>query len=209
MSKYGVENQQLRNSLTLSGQGQVAASPDLAIIHLGVQTAGYDLAAMQSENAARIEAVIQALRRMGISEIETVQYSIDKNYVYENGNQIDRGYTIRNILQIRTNRMDEVGNIIDTAVNAGANLVEFISFDLSDRGYYYRQALNMALDDAQQKARSVSRNLGIQIDPIPNRIVENSGLPIQPFMLQREAAGTQILPGTLLVEASVTAEFLY
>lgn len=209
MSKYGVENQQLRNSLTLSGQGQVAASPDLAIIHLGVQTAGYDLAAMQSENAARIEAVIQALRRMGISEIETVQYSIDKNYVYENGNQIDRGYTIRNILRIRTNRMDEVGNIIDTAVNAGANLVEFISFDLSDRGYYYRQALNMALDDAQQKARSVSRNLGIQIDPIPNRIVENSGLPIQPFMLQREAAGTQILPGTLLVEASVTAEFLY
>jgi len=195
--------------MTLSGQGQVAASPNLAIIHLGVETTGFDLTTIQAENARIIEAVTQTLRAMGISDIKTVQYSIDKNYIFENGRQIDRGYTIRHILEIRTNQIDDVGRIVDTAVMMGANRVEFIAFDLSDRGSYYRQALNLALEDAQKKAISISRSLRIQVDLIPIRIVENSALPIQPLLFQREAAGTQILPGTLLIEASMTAEFSY
>lgn len=195
--------------MTLSGQGQVAASPNLAIIHLGVETTGFDLTAMQAENARIIEAVTQALRAMGISDIKTVQYSIDKNYIFENGRQIDRGYTIRHILEIRSNQIDDVGRIVDTAVMMGTNRVEFIAFDLSDRGSYYRQALNLALEDAQKKAISISRSLGMQIDLIPIRIIENSALPIQPLLFQREAAGTQILPGTLLIEASIAADFSY
>lgn len=209
MAKCYTGGQATRNIMTLSGQGQVAASPNLAIIHLGVETTGFDLTAMQAENARIIEAVTQALRAMGISDIKTVQYSIDKNYIFENGRQIDRGYTIRHILEIRSNQIDDVGRIVDTAVMMGANRVEFIAFDLSDRGSYYRQALNLALEDAQKKAISISRSLRIQVDLIPIRIVENSALPIQPLLFQREAAGTQILPGTLLIEASITAEFSY
>lgn len=209
MAKCYTGGQATRNIMTLSGQGQVAASPNLAIIHLGVETTGFDLTAMQAENARIIEAVTQALRAMGISDIKTVQYSIDKNYIFENGRQIDRGYTIRHILEIRSNQIDDVGRIVDTAVMMGANRVEFIAFDLSDRGSYYRQALNLALEDAQKKAISISRSLRIQVDLIPIRIVENSTLPIAPLLFQREAAGTQILPGTLLIEASITAEFSY
>ncbi len=209
MAKCCTERRTAKNSITLSGQGQVAASPDLAIIHLGVETTGYDLTVMQAENARAIEAATQALRAMGITDIKTLQYSIDKNYIFENGRQIDRGYTIRNILEIRTNQIEDVGSIVDTAVMMGANRVEFIAFDLSDRDSYYRQALNLALKDAQQKAVSIARNLGIQADLIPIRIVENSALPIQPLQFQREAAGTQIMPGPLLIEASITAEFLY
>jgi len=209
MAKCYTGGQATRNIMTLSGQGQVAASPNLAIIHLGVETTGFDLTTIQAENARIIEAVTQTLRAMGISDIKTVQYSIDKNYIFENGRQIDRGYTIRHILEIRTNQIDDVGRIVDTAVMMGANRVEFIAFDLSDRGSYYRQALNLALEDAQKKAISISRSLRIQVDLIPIRIVENSALPIQPLLFQREAAGTQILPGTLLIEASMTAEFSY
>ncbi|NLT47992.1 MAG: SIMPL domain-containing protein [Clostridiales bacterium] len=209
MAKCYTGGQATRNIMTLSGQGQVAASPNLAIIHLGVETTGFDLTTIQAENARIIEAVTQTLRAMGISDIKTVQYSIDKNYIFENGRQIDRGYTIRHILEIRSNQIDDVGRIVDTAVMMGANRVEFIAFDLSDRGSYYRQALNLALEDAQKKAISISRSLRIQVDLIPIRIVENSALPIQPLLFQREAAGTQILPGTLLIEASMTAEFSY
>jgi uncharacterized protein YggE len=209
VSKYCTGKRLPENSMTLTGQGRVYASPDLAIVHLGVQTTGYDLTAMQLENARQMAGVIQALEEIGISDVKTLQYSIDKNYIFENGMQIDRGYTIRNILELRTNRISEVGRIIDAAVNMGANLVEFVAFDLSDRGYYYRQALGMALEDAQQKAASISRNLGRQADPIPVNIVENSAFPIQPLQFQREAVGTQIMPGDLLIEASITAEFLY
>jgi len=49
------------------------------------------------------------------------------------GRQIDRGYLVRNILEIKTNNIEATGNIIDASVNAGANIVELISFDVSNR----------------------------------------------------------------------------
>ncbi len=50
-------------------------------------------------------------------------------------------------------------------------------------------------------------NLGIQSDPVPVKIVENSISPIQPYFRQELAATTPIMPGTLKIEASVTVDF--
>lgn len=197
-----------KKTMTLTGQGQVTAVPDIAIIHLGVQTTGENLPNIQSENARTTQSIIQALQRMGVNNIKTFQYTIDKIYDYENGRQIDRGFSVRNILEIRTSNLDMVGNIIDNAVNLGANVVDLISFDVSNREYYYQQALNLAVRNAIQKSKSIATSLNITADPIPVNIVENSIMPIQPF--RRElAATTPIMPGNLIIEASVTVDFEY
>jgi len=195
--------------MTLTGQGQVTTGPNIAVIRLGVQTTGENLVDIQSENAQIAQVIIQALQRMGISDIKTFQYSIDKLYDYENGRQIDRGYSVRNILEIRTTNLDMAGNIIDTAVNLGANVVDLISFDVANREYYYQQALNMAIMNAMQKAKSISMNLGIPADPAPIRIVENSVTPVQPYFRQELAAATPIMPGNIKIEASVTVDFSF
>jgi uncharacterized protein YggE len=207
MSKYYSDNNLHNRTMTLTGQGQVTAVPNIALIHLGVQTTGENLTSIQNENARITQSIIQALQRIGVSDIKTFQYSIDKLYDYENGRQIDRGYSVRNILEIRTSKTDMVGNIIDSAVNSGANVVELISFDVSNREYYYQQALNMAVMNAMQKSKSIAMNLGTQSDPVPVKIVENSILPIQPYFRQELAATTPIMPGTLKIEASVTVDF--
>ena len=193
--------------MTLTGQGQVTAVPNIAVIHLGVLTTGENLVNIQSENAQITQSIIQALQRMSISDIKTFQYTIDKIYDYENGRQVDRGYSVRNILEIRTSNLDMVGNIIDTAVNLGANVVDLISFDVSNREYYYQQALNIAVMNAIQKSKSISMNLGIPTDPVPTHIVENSVAPIQPFYRQELAATTPIMPGNIKIEANVTVDF--
>jgi uncharacterized protein YggE len=207
MSKYYPDNNLHNRTMTLTGQGQVTAVPNIALVHLGVQTTGENLTSIQNENARITQSIIQALQRMGVSDIKTFQYSIDKLYDYENGRQIDRGFSVRNVLEIRTSKIDMVGNIIDAAVNSGANVVELISFDVSNREYYYQQALNMAVMNAMQKSKSIAMNLGIQSDPVPVKIVENSILPIQPYFRQELAATTPIMPGTLKIEASVTIDF--
>jgi uncharacterized protein YggE len=207
MSKYYSDNNLHNRTMTLTGQGQVTAVPNIALIHLGVQTTGENLTSIQNENARITQSIIQALQRIGVSDIKTFQYSIDKLYDYENGRQIDRGYSVRNVLEIRTSKTDMVGNIIDSAVNSGANVVELISFDVSNREYYYQQALNMAVMNAMQKSKSIAMNLGTQSDPVPVKIVENSILPIQPYFRQELAATTPIMPGTLKIEASVTVDF--
>jgi uncharacterized protein YggE len=105
-------------SMTLTGQGHVTVVPDVAVIRLGVQLSGSDLAAVQAQNARQSQAVLDALRRMGVSDIKTFQYTIDKYYENVNGTSVDRGYTVRNIFEIRTDDVSAVGSIIVAAIGA-------------------------------------------------------------------------------------------
>lgn len=205
-------NQHMHNTMTLNGKGQISVVPDLAIIRLGVQTNGESLIRIQAENAKQLDAVIQAIRQIGITDINTTQYLIDRLYDFQDGVRIDRGYSVRNIIEIRTDNMDQVGFIIDTAVTNGANIVEFVSFEVSNPDAYYRQALNMAVLDAYHKAKSISEVLNININPLPISIIENSAQPIpfSRFSAVREGTfTTPIEPGDMIIDANVTAEFTY
>ena len=207
MAKYAPDNNVHNRTMTLTGHGEISVSPDIVVIRLGVETTGENLSRIQADNARISQAVIQALQRMGITDIKTSQYSIDKVYDYVEGRQLDRGYSVRNILELRTNNLEAAGNIIDTAVNAGANIVDLITFDISNREYYYRQALNMAIMNAIQKAKSITMNLGLSSSAVVVNIVENTAIP---FPVQREfTAATPIMPGAINIAANVTVDFVY
>lgn len=198
------------NTMTLMGEGQVSTVPNVAIIRLGVETNGMNLEEIQNQNARISQAVLESLYDLGVTNIKTFQYNVNKDYDYVDGNRIDRGYTVRNIFEIRITDIQGVGTIIDTAVLNGANVIEFITFDVEDPEYYYQDALNMAVMNAIQKARSISDFLGLQRRPMPISIVEHGSeqLPPQRYYASRESAfTTPIEPGQYQIKASVTVKF--
>jgi uncharacterized protein len=194
------------NTITLTGKGHVTAIPDISIIRLGVQTTGDNLTATQAENTKNSQSVLQSLKELDITDIETFQYSINKIYGYENGNRIDKGYSVSNILQIKTGNMDQVGLIIDTAIKHRANQVDFINFEVLDPNSHYLQALNLAVMNAYQKAKSIADSLGITINPVPKRITENSSpwASSQSSLARDAVVATPIEPGSKQIEANVT-----
>lgn len=110
------------------------------------------------------------------------------------------------------NDLNQAGFVIDTAVNNGANVVDLINFEVSNPYAYYQESLNLAVMNAYEKAKSISVNLGLSMDPIPLRITENSTAPIpfSQFSSMREGAfATPIEPGNKQINASVTVEFMY
>ncbi|NLP33774.1 MAG: SIMPL domain-containing protein [Clostridiales bacterium] len=210
---YSTNNNNSRgNRMILNGNGQVTAIPDLAVLRIGVQTSGDNLANAQQENARLSQSFLEAIQQLGVTDIRTFQYTIDRIYDFENGTRIDRGYSVRNIFEIRMHDLDMVGTVIDTAVSNGANVVEFINFEVSNLDMFYQQALNMAVRNAIQKAKSISLSLGTNINPIPVKITENSLTPI-PFSDVLSSRGemftTPVEPGDRQINASVTAEFIY
>jgi uncharacterized protein YggE len=207
------EDQQFpMKKMVLNGRGQVTVTPDLAILRIGVQTTAANVADAQSENARISQNILNSLRQLGITDIKTHQYQIEKIYDYESGSRIDRGYSVRNIFEIRTSNMELVGTAIDNAVYQGANVVDNISFEVADPEMYYQQALNLAVKNALQKAKSIASGLRIMYDPIPIMITENTNQPIpfSPAFAVREGAyTTPIESGSKQIEASVTVEFAY
>ena len=75
-----MSGQILFRTMTLAGQGRITLVPDVAVIRLGVQLNGADLEEVQSRNANQSQAVLNALHRMGVTDIRTFQYAIDKYY---------------------------------------------------------------------------------------------------------------------------------
>lgn len=198
--------------IIVTGKGQVTVTPDLAILQLGVQTTGEDVTEAQSENARISQNVLDSIRQLGITDIKTYQYSINKIIDYVDGRQIDRGYQVSNIIEIRTEDLNNVGTIIDTAVQNGANKVNSVNFDVAQPQLYYQEALNLAVDNAIQKAQSIVMGLGIMMTPIPILITENSNVPIpyQGAIAFREGAvATPIESGNKQIDASVTVELIY
>ncbi len=199
------------NTMILNGNGLVNAVPDEAVLRLGVQTEGDNLQAIQANNAELSQAVLQALRQLGIDNIKTFQYNINKVYEFVDGKQLDKGYTVRNIFEIRTDDLSLVGAAIDNAVYHGANIVDLIQFEVSDNSLYYLQALNLAVADAYEKAISIADHLGIHVSPYPRKITENSTpqIPLRTINMREGAFATPIEAGTNQIEASVTIEFTY
>jgi uncharacterized protein len=198
--------------MVFNGKGQVTVNPDIAIIRLGIQTNGESVTAAQTENAKISQQILDSLKKLGNIEIKTYQYQIDNLFDYQNGTRIDRGYSVRNVYEIRTGNIGQVGLIIDTSVYNGANLVENVSFDVAAPEKYYQQALTLAVTNAYNKAKTVSSGLRIMFDPVPVLITENSTQPVpySPMFAAREGGfTTPIESGTKQIEAAVTVEFTY
>ncbi len=209
MTNPVTKNTPAGNTITVSGAGQVNAAPDTAVLRLGVQTNGYNLEELQANNAALSTAILQAIQQLGITDITTFQYVINRVFDYQDGNQIDAGYAVRNIFEIKTNDIAKVGTIIDTAVRGGANVVDFINFEVSNSSSYYLLALNQAVADAYEKARSVTEGMGVNLNPLPVSIIENSQGPVSLRAISYRGGelSTPVEASNIQIDASVVIVF--
>src|SRR6185437_4102962 len=141
-------------TIQVTGQAQASKPPDRVYIDIGVTTQAQKSEAAASENAARISAVIAAVRRAagpGV-ELTTAQYSVSPNYNYprDGGTPTLVGYTVSNVVQVRLDDLRKVGPVIDAATQAGSNNVQDIRFALRDEDVPRSEALRKAALNARQ-----------------------------------------------------------
>jgi uncharacterized protein YggE len=201
--------------LKLEGTGTVTTSPDIASAFLGVVTENKQLSAAQKENSLVMDRVIASIIKLGIDEkdIKTENYSITPEYDFVEGKQVFRGYRVNNNIRITIRDISQVGKVIDTAVANGANAVFNVNFSLLNRAEIYKRALDLAIKDAVQKAKSVENTLKVRVDEIPVEVVELSdtdrtgreGL----VTFKAPATATDIKSGELEVTAKIQTVFNY
>ncbi|MCY6371143.1 SIMPL domain-containing protein [Clostridium ganghwense] len=202
--------------MQVQGKGRITLKPDTAVIYLGILTENKDLEKAQKENAIRTNRVIDVLKDLGISEdsIETLSYDIKKTYDYIDGKKSFRGYEVKNSLKITVTNLEIVGEVIDTAVESGANIVEKIVFTISNPEIYYVKALNLAVENAVKKSLSIGKTLKIRVNRVPIKITEESYAPrldleYTPFDGVAATKSTPIQPRELEITAKVQVIFGY
>ena len=200
--------------MTVKGVGNLTVVPDTVQIQLEVSTENKELSLAQSENALIMDRVIDSLVEFGVKRenITTVSYLIFPQYDYVEGKQLLRGYEVTNAISIKSTAIEQIGKLIDIAVENGVNRVSNIQFTSSNEQLFYQQALSLALRDATAKAQTISETMQLQFDATPTKIVEQ--FPEQPavyraFSSAEQRVSTPIEQGQITVSATVKVQFQY
>lgn len=202
------------NKFKVFGKGIINVKPDAAEATIGVITENSQLEIAQEENARITQKVINSMIEIGVlpQYIQTQNYNIRPNYDYIDGKQVFRGYEVSNYLKILISNINFSGEIIDTVVKNGANTVSGLNFIVSDQANHYYEALVLAVEDAQNKARVIANDLKVKLNIIPIQINEQDKgtiTPLSVMTLKSLNGATPIEAGENKITADIEAIFIY
>jgi uncharacterized protein len=201
-------------TITVTGEGQVQAAPDLATVSLGVTTTGETAAVAMEANSAALTAVMERIKAAGIEDrdVQTSNLSLNPNWQQPDASQPAKitGYVASNQLTLRVRELAKLGGILDAAIGDGANTLNGISFGLDDP----EPAMNKARVDAVQKAKARAELLvgaaGVKLGRIVS-MSESGGYnpgPMPMYRMAEAAADTvPVAAGEVGLTASVTITF--
>jgi uncharacterized protein YggE len=208
------------NTISVSGTASVQRQPDQAVVQLAVESFAQAAPAATAENSKTMDAVIRALRKLGLrqDQIQTLGFSVTPEYDYSSnaprrpGEDRLIGYRARNIVQVTTNDIEQVGNIIDVAIKAGANRVTNLGFQLRDPEAARQEALRLAVANARTEAETIATALGRRLGPALAASSTGAFPPPRPMEMRAMAAMASdmenmpppITPGTLEITAQVS-----
>ena len=163
--------------ISVSGYGKVVTSPDVVDIRIGIETTAKDAKAAQMENGNKMSSVLAAIKALGVkeSDIKTAFFDLTPIYNYPEGKPAEMvGCTATNYIAVRVDEVVKAGNVIEAALNNGANRIDSLSFDVKEPESLRRAALKDAVRDARNKADILAGALGVRITGI-QLVTENVG----------------------------------
>jgi hypothetical protein len=198
-------------SITAVGDASISVTPDMARVDLGVATQAATAQDATQQNATQAGAVITALQTLlgASASIKTISYSVSPVYNNPPPGQSASiiGYLVTNIVEATLTDLTQVGKVIDTAIQSGANRVQGISFGLQDRTAPVAQALKLAASRARSQADAIASGLNLHTGSVLEAS-QGVNLTNNPTVLTPSAGGvsTPIETGMVVVQASVTIQ---
>ncbi len=215
--KFIGKSSDVRNTITIEGQGKIRGIPDIATVNLGFTVEKKEVREAQKENSITMNKIIAALKQLRISvdDMQTTDYSIYPQYDYvKDGGQKLRGYAVTQNVTVKIRDLSKVSDVLDQAGILGLNQVGGIQFTMDEPEALRQQARVKAMQNAQTKASELARIAGVQLGRVVS-FSENAsgGYPMPMYAKAYESAGVggaapDIQAGSqdVVVNATVTYE---
>lgn len=200
-------------SMSVSGTGRVTVVPDIANINIGVRTEADLVTDALEGNTAQANAISQVLQDLGVAEedIQTSNFNIYPSERYDpmTGQVEGRYFVVENTVNVKVRDLSSLGEVLSAVVEAGANNIYGINFNVEDREAAIAEARQLAIEDAQAKAQAIADDAGVQLGEIININVSSGSTPITYYDAKGGAyseAAAPIAAGSLTIsmECNIT-----
>lgn len=204
-----------------NGESKIEVKANKMVLSLGYDSRAKTAEEAQELNKAVSNDVIKALKSKGLSEddIETESFYVNPEYDWNEGKQTLKGYLASHTMKISTTKLDKAGEYIDSAMNAGANHVNGINYELTQekQNELKAQTLKEAAENARSKAEAIASGSGSKIKKLVS--VQDTSYNYQPWIYRMDYAKmagaetampeipTEVSIGKVTIQASVKAVF--
>lgn len=157
-----------QNSISVNGDGQVFAKPDTFILQVAAEEKTKTTEEGFAAVAKKIGAIQNLMKTNGIAEkdIQSINIAINPNYTYDNGRQNMDGFTATHGLRIKIRKLDSIDTILAGISTIAWVQIQNTSYDIDDKTEFYREARNLAIVKAHQKAEDMAKATGISIGKV-------------------------------------------
>lgn len=176
-------------TINVRGEGEVLAKPDIGTFSFSVLAQADDAATAQSESATAINEIVAYLAEAEVEEkdIKTENYNLNPRYRYEEqvcpansfcppSEPIIDGYEVSQMVTVKVRNLDQAGDLISGVGERGATNISSLQFTIDDESELKATAREAAIADAQEKARILAEDLGVDIERMVS-YYEEEGYP--------------------------------
>ena len=201
-------------TLNVTGTGRVIVVPDIATINIGVRTEAEVVIDALEGNTAQANAISRVLQALGIAErdIQTSNFNVYPAERYDpmTGQIEGRYFVVENTVNVTVRDLSSLGEVLSAVVDAGANSIYGINFNIEDREAAIAEARKLAIEDARNKAEAIAGEAGVRLGDLMSINVYSSSVPFAYYDAKgagfAEAEAVPVAAGTLtiIMECSMT-----
>ena len=209
------DGESVTRTLSVSGNGQVTMTPDIAYVTIGVQTEGKDAAEAVAENNLKSTNVVEALEGAGIDskDIKTTNFSIYPQQQYDDSGKPtgEVTYIVNNSVFVTVRDLDTIGDLLNAVVAAGANSIQGIQFDVADKTDALAEAQTKAVANAEGQAENLAEAAGVELGEVITITTFGGPVPLPKYdgrgggiALAEAAVEVPISPGEMMISIEVS-----
>jgi uncharacterized protein YggE len=169
-------------TIVVSGQGKVTATPDIAITNMGLVSEAATVSEAQKKNTETMNKLVEKLKVLGVADkdLQTASYNIYPQYDYTDKGSVLKGYQVSQSLEIKIRDLAKANEVLALAGEFNLNNVGGLQFTIDDKEVYKAEARKLALEKVAEKAKALSRALGVRLVAIVsyNEYGNDNAMPV-------------------------------
>lgn len=218
--KYsGSSDKSVEHTITVSGHGEVDASPDIANISFTIMKDAKTVKDAQDQVAQIEKKALELLKADGVEEKDiktsSASFSPKYEYVYSSlalpcgqygcpprpGKNVITGYEAYETISVKVRNIDSTGKIIQDLGGTGVSDLNGPNFAIDKEDAIKAEARSKAIADAQSKAKELAKELGVSLSGVAN--FSESGNNVYPVMYKSAAIGAGAMDSASPVPAQL------
>ncbi|WP_088328475.1 SIMPL domain-containing protein [Lacimicrobium sp. SS2-24] len=197
-------------TIRVVGQASVSKVPDLFHFNLYIEERGQVIRKLNDSLTDKTERIVASLTEQGVEQrdIASMQVQLQPWYEHRNGMTEQKGFVLSRTVSVSLRALKLYDKVLDAVFKLGATRMDGFEYGFDDPRTLYLGALELAIQDAQQRAEKLAAAAGVKVGKVTsiNEMSQYRPAPMMAESMMKVQRGAS-MPGEQDINARVEVQF--